>query len=233
MKIVHFPHEWRKEPDSEFHAFLRRYNQMRRNREAIRCLECKQSIPFDGQWIESEADDPNYGTHFNTCYGCFKHYCHGCEINREIKIMLFSCDTCERDYCVGCTEMTSCPCGEMNCSNCYKHECHKCGAKICSDCVQQYHQCDQCKDCNTVSCSWCMRNADFNFFCSGCSQSCCSDCRLQRFRQGELYCARCINKVAFLLVGENDRLNEENQKLGDEVDELMLEVKELKSRIEK
>ena len=119
-----------------------------------------------------------------------------------------------------------------NCYDCYKHVCHKCNAKICMQCVQQACDCNQCQDCNTVRCLSCMEDGDY-FLCDRCPLSCCSDCRLQRFRQGEIDCAECVSMIDHLLVAESivyKRLKDEVDQLKAENEELKRENKDLQSR---
>ena len=221
---LQFPQEWREEPsaESEFHAFIGRYNQMRGNLEAISCLECNQSLP-DGsyEWIDGDVSDPIfYGTHFYTCYSCMKHYCYRCIVHGERRSTMGNCDTCKRDYCVYCTKMHVClSCNGENCNDCYDHECHNCNEKICSECVEGGNDCYQCEDCNVVVCfqSCAVFGEDKKVhFCDQCSDRCCDDCRFQKFRQGEQDCAECIKLISPLLVGESlarKQLQEENEQL--------------------
>eukprot|EP00985_Skeletonema_marinoi_P028035 scaffold23822_cov143-Skeletonema_marinoi.AAC.1 len=71
LKHTQFPYLWRCVPstESDFHAFCRRYNQMWRNREEIRCLGCNSRLPTGGnQWIETGTY--RYGSQRHTCYDC-------------------------------------------------------------------------------------------------------------------------------------------------------------------
>jgi len=174
---LQFPAKWREEPstESEFHAFIMRYNQMWEDRDAIRCLECNKLLPaVANRWIcIRETNRQFYGNHFNTCYGCLKHYCYICEIDGEDISALIACHTCDRDYCVDCTKMHLClSCSSSSCNNCYNFECHKCNEKFCSKCVENNH----CVDCNTVLCPDCGIDEDGELCCELCSQSCCTDC---------------------------------------------------------
>eukprot|EP00984_Skeletonema_dohrnii_P018369 scaffold8557_cov100-Skeletonema_dohrnii-CCMP3373.AAC.9 len=237
---LQFPHVWREVPsaESEFHAFILRYNQMRGNWEEIGCLECNRNLPFGSdEWIDGDVFDPFfYGTHSSTCYGCMKHYCYRCVINGEWQLgsIMGNCVMCKRDYCVDCIEMHTCrSCNGQNCNDCYGYECHQCNEKICSKCVERGHRNFKCDDCNVVVCfQCCVVGGEENkvHFCDQCSDRCCDECRFQKFRQGEQDCAECIKRIAPLLVGECNRLYEGNERLQAEVTELKREIKELKSR---
>eukprot|EP00984_Skeletonema_dohrnii_P025278 scaffold14403_cov72-Skeletonema_dohrnii-CCMP3373.AAC.3 len=233
LKYLQFPQVWREEPsaESEFHAFIRRYNQMWGNREAIGCLECNESLPFASECIDDDLSDPDfYGAHSYTCYGCMKHYCYGCVVNG--KRTLDCCHTCKRDYCVYCTKMHVCrSCDKSHCNDCYEHKCHICSDKFCTECVEEGNACDQCEYCNVVVCCQCCVVAGKDnkvYFCGLCSDTCCDDCRMQKFRRGEQDCAECIKLMAPLLVGESlarNQLQEENEQLKVKNEELMRELK--------
>ena len=78
---LQFPSGWRKGPlSTEFHAFIERYNEIRRNRGTVHC--------------ETATLSDHYGTQLHTCYDCLKHYCYKCNIDGEKKIMMNECNTC-------------------------------------------------------------------------------------------------------------------------------------------
>eukprot|EP00985_Skeletonema_marinoi_P024892 scaffold17756_cov123-Skeletonema_marinoi.AAC.2 len=234
---LQFPQVWREGPStaSEFHAFIGRYNQMRRNLVAINCLECNQRLPGGNQWIDGYIDGyisrPDYGTHYNTCYGCLKHYCYECKIDGEWQ--LEDCRTCDRHYCVDCTKMHTClSCDKSHCNDCYEHECHNCNGLICSECVEEGNDCDQCEDCDKVFCLECNDGQSESKVrhCHHCHNRCCDDCRLRRFRLGRQGCVECIRRISPLLVGESKRMYEENEQLKVENKMLHSEIKEMKTR---
>ena len=164
LKHLQFPSMWREEPsaDSEFHAFIVRYDEMRRNQRTVRCLECNRSLPRDGhKWIGTytEEDYHYYGIHWNTCYGCLKHYCYGCDIDGDPEgDMLKECDTCRRDYCRGCSEMTECSgCESYICNDCCDYKCVECDEDLffCPKCVERGESariCDYCDKCYCREC---------------------------------------------------------------------------------
>eukprot|EP00985_Skeletonema_marinoi_P002842 scaffold1170_cov125-Skeletonema_marinoi.AAC.16 len=229
LRHVQFPLVWLQEPstDSEFHQFIQRYNQMWENREEVNCLECNEGLPCStNQWIGTNTLlSPDYGTQYNTCYSCIKHYCNYCKIE--------FCRTCQTDYCEDCTKMSDCrSCENSHCNDCYEHECHECNEKICLDCVETEYQCHKCGDCDKVLCSECVEDEDVKtdvYTCDQCNDSCCDVCRLRKFRQGQLGCSDCIKQVAPLLVDENKRMCEENEQLKIENKKLQCEIKELRT----
>ena len=243
LKHIHFPSVWRNEPstDSDFHAFILRYNEMRRNQGVVHCLKCKEILPRDRyKWIETGK--PYYGTQTHTCYGCLKHYCYGCDDEGDDTI-LHVCDTCERDYCRSCLEMAGCSCcAERICSDCCKYECVKCNEEFCLDCferdnIHKYEYCDKCY------CRGCNKDDENEFEvyeCIRCDVKCCNDCLLQKFRQEKLHCTKCIYRsVAMGESLERQRLQEavsrqwkaEVEALKRQIEELKLENKELRSKL--
>ena len=233
---LHFPSVWQKEPssDSEFHAFIVRYNQMRRNRGTVSCLECNESLPGDGdEWIKT--DTPYYGTHLFTCYDCLKYYCYYCEIGDdhvEETLALYECATCRRDHCKGCSEMTECSgCTKMICNDCYKRECANCQNKFCSECVEKGESVRNC-DCDRCYCQGCFEayydDEAIHIIdtCSRCDVKCCDDCGFRRYLDRQLQCTECIKER----VSMDESL--ERKQLQDEVKQLKVEMEELKRQIE-
>eukprot|EP00984_Skeletonema_dohrnii_P025056 scaffold14195_cov155-Skeletonema_dohrnii-CCMP3373.AAC.3 len=85
LKHLMLPNEWRKErnTESDFHAFLTRYNELLCSREG-RCLECRCNLSNrnrdDLHMLNMSAEDGKfYGTQKYTCYDCTKQYCEDCE----------------------------------------------------------------------------------------------------------------------------------------------------------
>ena len=238
---LHFPKVWRREPstDSEFHAFILRYNEMRAGREEINCLKCHSLLPSTGdEWIETDTDADNYyGAYWNTCYGCLKHYCYRCD-DEEGKKKLHVCDTCQRDYCEDCSKMNHCyGCAHKICNDCYNYKCAKCNDEFCLECVEKGESVHKCEYCNKVYCHECSEDdtgIHICHRCNTCNTKCCKDCLLQRYRQEQLQCTKCINRsVAMDESLERKQLQEENEQLKIEVEALKREVKELKSLITK
>ena len=203
---LQFPSVWRKEPsnDSDFHAFIGRYNEMRRNREAVRCLECNHGLPRNGdEWITTTTRHEEYGidhryairgitvseyygTHLHTCYGCLEHYCRGCDNGQDpLNHVLKECDTCQRYFCNGCVEeMTRCfGCAHSDlakyiCNDCYKYYvCVSCTDGLCSKCVKEnWYEILKCDHCNKCVCQLCN---EWEEHCEEKYQICgCSQCGL-------------------------------------------------------
>ena len=233
LRHLRFPSMWRKEPstDSAFHAFIGRYNEMKRNMGRTPCLECNRSLPTNdgGIWIETDdEDDDYYGTILHTCCGCLKHYCYVCNIGEEEKL-LQECGTCERDYCRGCWEMTECSfCHRGMCNDCYKWECFQCNEVFCSGCIDEGGCLRKCDYCDKFCCEHCHYEeaVDIIYTCNRCDVKCCKDCGLQRYRQGQLHCAGCIKESVSVL--EHQRLQEENEELKVEMEALKRQNEDLK-----
>jgi len=193
LMYLRFPAKFRdmeeRSTESEFHAFVLRYNQMWGNREAISCFGCNKVIPGDeNEWIETHLCY-EYGFQGYTCYRCLKHYCYRCEIDGVTKPRITHCCSCTRDYCADCLEMTACHfCGQESCDDCYELECqcHQCNEKFCSDCVEKGVDIYECEHCHKYHCYEC-DNADFFYIykCSRCRDGCCDACRIQKFKEGQ------------------------------------------------
>ena len=253
LKYLQFPFVWRKEPsaDSDFHAFIGRYNHMRGGREEIACLECNRVLPCDiGEWIKTYTESHHYGTHYHTCYGCLKHYCYDCNIDDDPEeYILNECAICRRDYCKDCSKMTHCPgCSKDICNYCYKYECVKCNEDFCSECAQKGKYVRKCEYCDKCYCRECNEDDENDesvgiFHCSRCDVKfkCCHDCGRQRYRHGQLHCTKCIYRGVVKdeslgrtqLQNENKQLKVEMEELKRENRELKLENKELKLENEK
>ena len=235
--LVHlrFPSLWRNERPtrSGFHAFIGRYNEMRRIRGTV-CLECNRGLPQDGdEWMNPNTLSEYYGTQLHTCCGCLKHYCYGCDHGAG-NDMLNVCSMCGQDYCKGCSELTYCSDCENNiCDECYKYKCVKCSEDFCPQCiireeegVESIRQCDYCDKCY---CRGCYDDEEDDIIYT-CSVRCCDDCRLRRYRQ-PLHCAEGMeNLERKQLQDENKQLKVEMEELKREIGDLKLENEELRSR---
>ena len=164
------------------------------------CLECNDILPSGDGWIKTDTEHSYYGIHWNTCYGCLKHYCYDCEEFEELSTkILRDCITCKRDYCKDCSEMAHCSdCVENICNDCYKYECVECDDQFCSEseCVKNRKNVHKCQYCDKFYCEGCCGDEVANIIhtCSQCNTKCCDDCRLYRYRQGQLHCTDCIKK---------------------------------------
>ncbi len=176
LKHLQFPYEWRRNRliDSKFHAFIVRYNEMRR--DTFKCFHCNKDLAQTGNntWILTDDDDV-YGTHCQTCYQCTKHYCYcdTClEEEEEVEDHLGYCDNCQRDYCKECVNVEDCRvCKDGICEYCDKFECNKCNGKICSGCIENQYD---CTDCGKFFCDQCIQSDEGilcdreGFLCEGC-----------------------------------------------------------------
>ena len=183
---LQFPSVWWKEPslvDSEFHAFIVRYNEMRDNRGTVRCLECNENLPEHGlEWIETATESHNYGRHYHTCYECLKQYCYDCDGDN----LLYECGTCGRDYCRDCRDIQAycTPCMKFICNDCHMCVCNLCnGDLICLKCVKEGYEVKKCDRCNKCYCRGCVENYYYDddeavvaFICGGCNKGFCSEC---------------------------------------------------------
>ncbi|KAK1740864.1 ankyrin repeat domain-containing protein, partial [Skeletonema marinoi] len=108
-KHFQFPMKWRNRSiDSEFGAFLRRCNQMWRNRDTPLCLECEEEVPLnDIAWFIENLN--GCGIQRNTCCVCLKHYCVDCMSDDvDNMFMIDLCDACDRYYCMECSRVEFC-----------------------------------------------------------------------------------------------------------------------------
>ena len=238
LKHLHFPSMWRNEPsdESDFHAFIVRYDEMMRGRGVISCLECNEILSSDGgDLIETATCADHYSTQVNTCHGCLKHYCYCCEIDDEKKFILDECGICKRDYCKGCSTLTYCSgCGYEICGycyDCYQCECVKCNREVCPKCIQEGEDVFKCDYYDKCYCREC-HDDDVNSWCNQCYVECCVECRVQRYRRGQLDCAECIKAITphRLLLDENKQLHQRVEHLEAENAVLRRENEELRSR---
>jgi hypothetical protein len=109
LKHLQFPHVWRvnRSTDSDFHAFLLRFEDMLNNRDSGHCLNCHRDLPdYDGWIITDDGRDRCllYGCDNHRCCICTNTYCglNGCNSGYEL------CATCQRTYCGECRTMIEC-----------------------------------------------------------------------------------------------------------------------------
>ncbi|KAL7451197.1 hypothetical protein ACHAWC_003021 [Mediolabrus comicus] len=260
LKHLQFPYKWLrvKSADSEFHAFIVRYNQMLENRGPIRCLDCNEGLPKDGdgfQWIGDDTSDNNssYGLQNYTCCQCTKHYCYDCSDEDGIT----NCSRCQRDYCMGCVKIEECgKCDNSVCEHCFKDkECDKCKDRLCPECVRDRG--NECYYCGVLYCNEC-NDQDGSYrgdgddgagvvqvdFCEECYKNCCKPCRMRVYQEGGIDCINCIKLLpdeaiqslielkqeVEELKNENRELKGVNKELEDVNKELQDEIKELKDK---
>ena len=104
LKHILLPYSWKEDDeDGPLHRFANRYNQ-HLNSLGISCFGCNVAIQSDREepWFDKDM------LHYNTCYGCLKHYCDYCEGDT----LLNFCNICKKDYCKECDDsvMPQCLC---------------------------------------------------------------------------------------------------------------------------
>ena len=250
LKHLQFPRTWRRNyvADSEFHAFILRYNQMRRNQDTLMCSGCNSSLPTSIKWIDAEGegvgydDNGSYGLHCHTCYQCTNDYCHGCECGENTEedgiVILGYCWACQRDYCKECVEISKCRvCDEIVCEDCKLFECKICNKNMCWRCIIN-DECHVCTLCGVAYCEGCKSEGEVQG-CDTCNEACCNSCRRRMYHEaGGDSCAECIKDVpngVFLELIMNSRqeveqLKAENRELTSVNKELQAEIKELKNK---
>jgi FtsZ-binding cell division protein ZapB len=241
LKHLQFPHKFRtgtgRSTDSDFHAFILRYNEMRDNRDSIACLNCDQNIPQDEfEWIDTSGGDC-YGTHNHFCYQCTKHYCYDCsDEDDDDEVILIYCKSCQRDYCKECMRVKECGlCKDDSCEHCSR-ECNECNKTICIECIRR-EDCYSCSHCGVaycISCNMVELSEGFVKYCKECNKCCCNFCRLRKYQEGGSdICAECIKLLPHevALVEQSRRLQEDVKQLQKENGELKDVNKELQDEI--
>jgi len=247
-----FPKVWRNErnAESDFHAFLTRYNDYYLSSRADICLKCSCNLPGDGHMLQMDGRY-HYGTQNFTCYDCKRKYCDECE-NEDGLYYISACHRCERSYCAHCKTVKYC---------------HYCENDICVDCID-FKQCSQCDDdehacldciladrvgwggCRNNCCadkiwcnycvdyrdavSWCERcqesycrdccNSDVYAveFCDYCEDSLCGQCRVKKCKERS-HCERTCEQLSFPV------LLEDREKMQTQINELQTQINELEN----
>ncbi len=204
VQHLQYPAKWRREfsTESDFHAFLGRYNSMWERRGGIYCSKCGKNPEdpddpddwrLEGPWVET--DQSQYGSHYYVCYGCLKYFCGEWHDSNP-------CSKCERSYCTDCADVQYCiACDKNYCRdycntfyNCSGTEYGGCGQGICDDCAySKKRECRGCKECYCSShCSNEVSESEINR-CDHCSSFLCHKCDhdIDRLRK----CDQC-NKAA-------------------------------------
>jgi hypothetical protein len=240
LKLLTFPKVWRRvrNAESDFHAFLGRYNDMLENR-GVSCLKCSCNLPSAEylSMIETSTlgDVFYYGTQNYTCYDCMKNYCDDCQDDNGDAFERILCRSCERYYCLNCSrgegQCTTCDsCDSWFCVDCgdFK-QCYNCGANgiWCRHCSFGWKGCE---DCNTIHCVDCCGFDVYAVkFCHDCAEYRCGRCRVHRCNEGR-DCRECYLLAFPVLMGDKEKLREEMQ---SEIDELENQISALKKEIEK
>ena len=149
LKHLHFPVAWREDRNAaDFHAFLRRYNQLMAMYLGFSCLKCNRSLPTsddDFPFISVMGVDMevigsvgryDYGTQKHTCYNCLNHYCNNCRkdefenefyrkypLNRQLGFPVqtpreYLCTICDKTYCLNCQTGSMCKNSLCNAYSC-------------------------------------------------------------------------------------------------------------------
>ncbi|KAL7453980.1 hypothetical protein ACHAWC_005613 [Mediolabrus comicus] len=249
LKLLVFPEVWQKEIDeeSDFHAFLIRYDQMLIRRSPS-CTKCNSNLQVE---------------QYDTCYGCFKNFCIDCEEDDGTYCVDW-CNTCERHYCSHCQIIESCGscCHEMHCVDCVAlKRCSRCRIGLCSDCPK-FHCDGDCGDdrvwcescwwrsgysyiqsscflCCTQYCKPCSKsNANGVRLCGSCEACLCGQCRVEKCEEGS-GCRGCLQHAFEVLLAnkktveaENDELRDHNRVMKNNINELRNENNELKRKWE-
>eukprot|EP00984_Skeletonema_dohrnii_P032735 scaffold27346_cov78-Skeletonema_dohrnii-CCMP3373.AAC.2 len=251
-----FPKVWRKDrnTESDFHAFLSRYNDYLSSRGDI-CLNCSCNLPGDGHMLRMNGRYRcPYGTQNFTCYDCMDHYCDDCRVD---EIWGF-CGKCERSYCAQCQTVKYCHCCENDicvdcidfkeCSNCHENTCLECASgchnnccadKIwCNNCFDYGEYLNSCQNCRECYCYDCSESDIYALgYCYDCVDSLCGQCRVNKCKEGS-YCACaswCYELSFSVLLEDKERMqnkineleNERREEQSNKIIELKREVKDL------
>jgi len=237
LKHLQFPYKWRqwrrRQADPEFHAFIRRYNEMLNNRDTVSCLNCDVDLPEDGyNWINIRDGSKLYGKNKHTCCQCLKHYCYNCPEEEDEKDCLRYCNSCQRDYCRDCVKIVKCGnCHGFACEHCFKDkECDNCKDMLCPECVRDDSH--ECSYCGVLYCNNCNvddgAGVDQVNFCEECEKICCKPCRMRVYQEGGIDCINCIKLLPDEAIQSLIELKQEVEDLRNEVGELKIENRELK-----
>ena len=184
LKLLIFPKKWRwreeRNTESDFHAFLVRYNALLCGR-VVTCLECNNdlTVHHSHSMLEIPIGVIAYGTQNMTCYDCMKHYCHDCEEyedGKEISFMSDLCGICNRRYCLHCSRERCCDsCEEYFCVDCMDmKQCAQCDENTCRNCISTRKCCNHCCE-GKIWCDCCVED-DALIRCENCEIDYCFDC---------------------------------------------------------
>ena len=186
LSHIQFPHIsrdivlGRSSDSTDFRHFVTRYNQMWKKRGVVGCAKCNADINAcsDSNKLNSNRWMHIFGTQFNTCYSCMKHYCDDCsskvlydENGRVDSQMLAFCTHCHKYYCADCKRMERCQvgigCDKYVCSDCnFFEKCSGCHWKMCGDCHSERRE-GSCN--NEAYCDFCEIGTPCSSICTPCS----------------------------------------------------------------
>ncbi|KAK1734903.1 hypothetical protein QTG54_014363, partial [Skeletonema marinoi] len=251
LEYLQFPNEWRKErnTESDFHAFLTRYNELLCSRADV-CLQCSCNLLGIYHDHALQMNGYEYGTQNYTCYDCMNKYCYGCE-DDLFGCYISLCHRCEKSYCAHCLTVNYCTCcgfsycvgciDSKQCSQCEENTCldcvpgvrchNNCGAdKIwCIPCVEDgdaFSRCDSCNEAYCVDC--CDSDIHAVKFCDVCKDLHCGQCRVKEFKEGGSCCAGCYQLAFPVILEDKERVQTEMDELRSEYREQSNEINELK-----
>lgn len=228
LKHLQLPLHWLQTIDthSDFSLFVRRFDQMLRERGLYRCLKCNGEQETNETFMSLWA----YGVQIGTCTACLKHYCKSCSENYRGCIgfcrvcrryycsacsLQYTCGSCYQSFCVQCIAPAHCSgsgCEDDLCDSCRFHcpneNCHR---LYCDDCdvpnncdVCDLRSCSECttylecEDCYFGHCVTCVEKAGINgvHLCEDCGRQQCISCRLRRPYPVDRSCSGCFNIIA-------------------------------------
>ncbi len=263
LKLLIFPKKWRKERniDTEFHAFLGRYNELLCSR-TVTCFKCDSNLSDDSDSMMQMENHYEFGTQIFTCCDCMKHYCHDCSEEGEGGIYSLSalCRTCNRRlcfhcsreractscdvwYCVDCMDMKQCvQCDEIVCLSCNRG-CRNvcCDEKIwCDSCAENdpNNGLRSCYNCLAEYCGDCCNSNPDEYlnYCIDCCQNLCRECQVIKSKEGMTnYCEGCHWFVLKASLEDKEKQIQENKRQLEEKDrriqELQAENNKLKRKV--
>ena len=242
MEHLVFPKVWRNErnTESDFHAFLTRYNGYLSSRGDI-CLKCSCNLPGGGRMLQMDRRY-QYGTQNFTCYDCMNQYCDDCRVDESAYYIEGFCSKCERIYCADCKTVKYCHCCENDiCVDCIDFkQCSQCDERACLECARGCHNacgadniwCNGCVELGNGGLSWC-HNCDEVYcrdccesdvyaaeYCNFCQDSLCGQCRVNKKEWNR--CERC-DQLTFPV------LMEDREKMQTQINELQTQINELEN----
>eukprot|EP00984_Skeletonema_dohrnii_P020594 scaffold10077_cov83-Skeletonema_dohrnii-CCMP3373.AAC.2 len=258
LKHLVFPKVWRNErnTESDFHAFLTRYNGYLSSRADI-CLNCSCNLPGDGHMLQMDGRYRYpYGTQNFTCYDCKRKYCDECE-NEDGLYYISACHRCERSYCAHCKTVKFCHCcendicvdciGFKECSNCHENTCLECARGCHNACCADKIWCNNCFDavswCEKCNESYCRDCCDSDVyaveFCYNCETSLCGQCRVKKCKEGShcerrwgIHCERSCEQLSFpVLLKDREKMQAQINELQTQINELENERREQSNEI--
>ena len=213
LRYVELPKKFRSHPSSSLNRFLKKYNQLLKTR-GYSCSNCDTSISTGrtagNQWTMYSTGKrwiKYYGTQSFTCSKCTSHICDNCNDPEGNHSYIEHCESCERDYCLDCSNMKECPrCANYTCTKCAvtdMMDCQKCNREVCTSCIYVCECCSQkcCLDCADDEKELLMHR------CNDCSEALCFSCRYSGIKKSwRNACRGCLEMIGPTIdkkLGEN------------------------------